>query len=347
MSRNGAALVSMLGSMVLGSLIPLAFTILGDLSGPFFFLAAWRFGSGLACVPGLLLCIWFVSWPDRAVLARSWRRLFCLPVFLTVIGNLDYGFFLLSLRFISAPVAAVLVESHLLLGSCVLLFRSGERYLDRVWLLVLLLPVGLLGVFLLLASEYGGLGFILEDFGAGGGLRPLWGVVLAFVGALVISPAYLLMRWADRMGWEMPGVCSPGRRSVVLAIAGAMMGSFLVVPLCLLIGLFSGELLPGNSTLGLAFLGGFFLSGPALQGWRVSLTLTSYVGVGSLVYLIPLLALGWYWLLGMTGSVEVPLLLSGLALILVSSFLLQIQSLLGNGRRRVAVGPPGGGGPGV
>lgn len=330
MGRDGSALAVMLGSVFWGSLIPVFLALLGDQGSPFIFASGWRLGTGLSSLAGAALCLRTLAWPDRGVLLGEWRRLLCLPVLLTMTGSLDYGLFLLSLRFISAPVATVLVEAHLLLGAFVLVFRSGSRYRDRVWLLFALLLLGFLGVAFLVASEYGGLAVLAGGFA---GLRPAWGCLLAFMGAAALAPAYTLMRWADRTGSLVGGACSQARRSTVIVLAGLSAGNMLAVPFCLSIGLAMGEPWPELTSLGWAFLGGFLVNGLTVQGWRVSLTLTSYVGVGSLLYLIPMLALGWYWLLGMVERVNVLLLLLGLLLILGSSLMLQFQPFLSSLRR--------------
>ena len=322
MSRDGAALSVMLASVFWGSLIPVFLVLWGDLDSPFFFAVFWRLGTGLSSLLGMLFCLGSLAWKDRGVLLRSWRCLLCIPVLLTALGSLDYGLFLLSLRFISAPVATVLVEAHLLIGAIVLVFRSRGRYLDRMWLLFVLLFLGFLGVACLVASEYGGLGVLLSGFD---GLRPAWGCLLAFLGAVALAPAYTLMRWADRIGRELPGSSSVARRSTVIVLAGLTAGNLIAAPFCFTIGLSMGESIPDFSSLWWAFLGGLLLNGLTVQGWRISLTLTSYVGVGSLLYMIPLLAFGWYWILGMVERLDIPLLLSGLVLILGSSLLLQFQ----------------------
>ena len=118
MGRDGVALLVMLASVFWGSLIPVFLVLRGDLDGPFFFAASWRLGTGLSSLLGMLVYLRALAWRDRGVLLGAWRRLLCVPVILTAMGSLDYGLFLLSLRFISAPVATVLVEGHLLLFSC-------------------------------------------------------------------------------------------------------------------------------------------------------------------------------------------------------------------------------------
>ena len=337
MGRDGAALSVMLASVLWGSLIPVFLALRGDLDSPFLFAASWRLGTSLSGFLGLLACLRVLAWGDRHVLLGAGRRLLCVPVLLTAMGSLDYGLFLLSLRFISAPVATVLVEGHLLLGAVVLVFRSRGRYRDRMPLLFVLLFLGFLGVAFLVAAEYGGLSSLL---GGIDGLLPLWGCLLAFMGAVALAPAYTLMRWADRMGRGLQGLTSVSRGSTVIVVAGLSAGNLMAVPFCLSIGLLMGEAFPGLSSLRWAFLGGFLLNGLTTQGWRVSLTLTSYVGVGSLLYLIPLLALFWYWLLGMVDALDLPLLVSSLFLILGSSLLLQFRFLQSSFRFGIFRLPP-------
>ena len=324
MGRDGAALSVMLASVFWGSLIPVFLALQGDLDSPFLFASSWRLGTGLSSLLGALVCLRSLAWRDRGVLLGAWRRVLCVPVVLTALGSLDYGLFLLSLRFISAPVATVLVEGHLLLGAVVLVFRSRGRYRDRMPLLFVLLFLGFLGVAFLVAAEYGGLSSLL---GGIDGLLPLWGCLLAFMGAVALAPAYTLIRWADRVGRGLQGLSSVSRGSTVIVVTGLSAGNLMAVPFCLSIGLLTGEAFPDLSSLRWAFLGGFLLNGLTTQGWRVSLTLSSYVGVGALLYLIPLLALFWYWLLGMVDALDLPLLVSSLFLILGSSLLLQFRFL--------------------
>ena len=324
MGRDGVALLVMLASVFWGSLIPVFLALRGDLDSPFFFAASWRLGTGLSGLLGMLVYLRALAWRDRGVLLGAWRRILCVPVILTAMGSLDYGLFLLSLRFISAPVATVLVEGHLLLGAVVLVFRSRGRYRDRMWLLFALLFLGFLGVAFLVSAEYGGLSSLL---GGIDGLLPLWGCLLAFMGAAALAPAYTLMRWADRMGRSLQGLSSVSRGSTVILVAGLSAGNLMAVPFCLSIGFLMGEASPDLSSLWWAFLGGFLLNGLTTQGWRISLMLTSYLGVGAFLYLIPLLALGWYWLLGMVDALDLPLLVSSLFLILGSSLLLQFRFL--------------------
>ncbi len=328
--RNGMALGVMLFTVLWGSLISVGIFRFSPDAVPLQFVALWRLGSSLVSFAVFAIVMRAFFREDLGLFWALRRRFLCWPVFFTALGGLEYGFLVMSARYISPSLAVIIVESHMLVGAVVLLRVSRGRYGDRPFLLAILLPVAFLGLVMVVAAEYGGLGGLLASFAPeGAGLRPFWGALLVLLPMVMIGLGYLLFPWSERLGGDVSRAGS-ARSPVVLGVAavslGTGLGHLMSVPLGLVSGLvLAGEpLIPWQIAL-TAFLLGLALNGVFSAGWRISYVLSRYVGIGVLIYLMPGLSLVWLQLLGIFGNVSLPHLLAGMALLAVSGILLQLQ----------------------
>ena len=220
---------------------------------------------------------------EDLVLFWAYRsRFLCLPVVFTALGGLEYGFLVMSARYISPALGVIIVESHMLVGALVLLLLARGRYADRPLVLAFLLPLAFLGLVLVVSAEYGGLMALLAGLASeGAGLRPFLGALLVLLPMVMIGLGYLLFPWSERLGEDVSRAgssCSPVSLGVAAVSLGTGLGHLTSVPL----GLFSGLVLLGEPVVSwqvalTAFLLGLALNGVFSAGWRISYVLSRYV----------------------------------------------------------------------
>ena len=328
--RNGLALGVMLFTVLWGSLISVGVFHFSPDSVPLQFVAFWRLGSCMVSFAVFAVMIRTFFREDLVLFWAYRSRFLCLPVVFTAFGGLEYGFLVMSARYISPSLAVIIVESHMLVGSLVLLRVARGRYADHPFMLAVLLPLAFLGLVLVVSAEYGGLRALLAGLAPeGAGLGPILGAFLVLLPMVMIGLGYLLFPWSERLGGDVSRAgsgCSPVSLGVAAVSLGTGLGHLASFPL----GLVSGLVLLGEPVVSwqvalTAFLLGLALNGAFSAGWRISYVLSRYVGIGVLIYLMPGLSLVWLRLLGIFGDVSLPHLAVGMVILLGSGVLLQCQ----------------------
>ena len=169
--------------------------------------------------------------------------------------------------------------------------------------------IAFLGVIPVIVSQIGGLGGI-----QGSSLPTLGiGVALALLAAGLTSLSAFGFRWAADVGTELSDkVRTHGRPSLELfgVVVGMVVCSLLTFPLSLLVGVglnesMTSETLVFGGTAGVlsAVFGGFV--------WRKATLMTDDLSIHAMVYLDPVLGLGWLFAFSLVGDVSVGYVLAG------------------------------------
>ena len=183
----------MLFTVLWGSLISVGVFRFSPDSVPLQFVAFWRLGSCMVSFAVFAVMIRTFFRKDLALFWAYRSRFLCLPVVFTALGGLEYGFLVMSARYISPSLAVIIVESHMPVGALVLLRVARGRYADRPLVLSALLPLAFLGLVLVVSAEYGGLRALLAGLAPeGAGLRPFLGALLVLLPMVMIGLGYLL-----------------------------------------------------------------------------------------------------------------------------------------------------------
>ena len=309
MLHNRAATALMFVAVAGSSLMPLLIALGGGQS-PFFFNTALIVGNGVGSV--VLLLVAYRSLVFSLDVWRTvWRRALSIPMLFWVIGYLDLAFYAWSTQFVDVTVSVVLFETWpiLLIILTGWLFRHERRY--RVlspWTLALVV-IAFLGVIPVIVSQVEGLGSV-----EGSSLPTLGiGVGLALVAAGLTSLSAFGFRWAADVGAELSDtVRTHGRPALELfgVVVGMVVCSLLTFPLSLLLGVglsesMTSETLVFGGTAGVlsAVFGGYV--------WRKATLMTDDLSIHAMVYLDPVLGLGWLFAFSLVGDVSVGYVLAG------------------------------------
>ncbi len=309
MLHNRAATALMFVAVAGSSLMPVLIALGGGKS-PFLFNTALIVGNGVGSV--VLL---FVAYRPLVFSRDVWRticrRVPSVPMLFWVIGYLDLAFYAWSTQYVDVTVSVVLFETWpiLLILLTGWLFRHERRYsVLSPWTLALVV-IAFLGVIPVIVSRIGGLGGI-----EGSSLPTLGiGVGLALVAAGLTSLSAFGFRWAADVGAELYDTVGTHRQpSLELfgVVVGMVVCSLVTLPLSLLVGLglnesMTSETLVFGGIAGVlsAVFGGFV--------WRKATLMTDDLSIHALVYLDPVLGLGWLFAFSLVGGVSVGYVLAG------------------------------------
>ena len=184
----------------------------------------------------------------------------------------------------------------------------------------------LLGLLLMGAAGYGLVVLSQEGRVAlpDDGLRFLLGLLLVLGAAFLISLNAYGMRWGRDLALGL-GCSTPWEMSFG-SVLGAAVGAVFSLPFSLLVGWGAGESWLSSRDVLLCFLGAFGVIAVCTVCWRLANLLTSNLGINAVSYLIPVLALGWLFILGETHVARVDWLLVGVGLVVGCNVLVHFRS---------------------
>ena len=312
---SGGLRARVLGLMLLaalgGSIAPLALPLADAGKRPFLFSALWRVGGAAGCAV-IMALIWPRLTFNRAVLRALRGRVVCWGMILIILGQFDFALIALSLRFVDISIAAVMGEMVPLFAIFIMAIALRGRHGRLTWRLMGLVLACFAGAIFVGASQRG--------FDAGGAALPLvLGCVIALSGALASGLGAYGIRWAaDAANALMRATDWPDANMAAVELfclaAAFGLATALMIPISGGIGVALGERIEVG-TAWWVMCGGALLHGAIGLSWRGANLLSDNLGINALIYLIPILALLWLFLLGWIGVERVDYLLIGVALI--------------------------------
>ena len=371
---NGPAAGYMLISVTGFSLLP-AIVALGARDAPFLFATGLRVGA----VTGFILFL-ILFYRDLFFSLNTWKMVGSrlirsplmirgrlihspLPIVLATIGHLEFTFFALSTHYIDIAVATVIFE----IWPILLIWLSGRilsRYNVTSREVYFLSVLGFIGIVFVILSEFHGDVGLASWFSQMLGESQLGlGFALIFI-ALIIAPLGAFgLRWGVDLGRSLGNAedAQQGTRGQEFfgAVVGQLIGNAFALAINLSVGMFSGEQAPESnvvlsgageqaftiSPIMFAVVGGIITLAIGGIAWRAGSLVTHDLGVNTLFYMTPVVALLWLYVfsqLGLLVQVEVlrpDFLIIGAIAIIVANLLINFGAdrLLGFKALMIAV----------
>lgn len=324
--RNRAAVGYMLLAVVLGSLIPTLFVWGNAQTNPFLFNAGWRFGVAIGCL-GFLVAFHSSLIFDKKVMGIIARRVPNWAMLFAVIGNLDFTMFTWSLRFIDVSISAVLIEIWPIFLIFLVARLLGERYKKITIEMVGLSFLCFIGVAFVVNSQFG------TGVSENNTSTPMLviGTVLALGGAIVAALTAFIFKWGALVGNEVSNVVDKNKSLISLelfcVVIAYFIGSLISIPINGLAGFVSSESTT-LSSLGIGILGGIFVQSSASILLRKANLVTHNLGVNSMIYMAPIMALLWLFLASQVNVARIDFLLIGAGAIITANLLINFEAEL-------------------
>ncbi len=313
------------------SLIPLVIKWASGEESPFLLNAAWRFGVALGCLT--ILAVFFGGFvrDERSVLWQNRNRLRAWAVAGTIVGNLDYAFFSLSLRFIDIALATVLIETYpiIIVFLLAFLYRKEQGSRRKVGGPIVLLLACFVGFFFLSASEAGGFDAIFAGSGAGPSDIPI-GILLALTGAITVSCTTFTFKWCEDVSRdiapEIQTTISQQRLTLCCLIIALTFANAVSVPVNAVVGLAKGETISLQSLAIGIFIGGTLIQAIPSIAWRAANLVTHNLGINAMLYLVPIVSLLWLWVFSHIGVARLDYYIIGIAGIFTANLLINFEA---------------------
>ena len=333
----------MLLAVLLLSFCPLVVRIGGGGDNPFLFNAGWRVGVVVGC--GVFLVLSFTRrsgagfgvW-DLGLLPVVFRRAWSWPIFVAFLGTFEYFFFSLSTSFVDVSVSTIIYSVWPIWIVLVAgwLFRGRGRYRALGWRTYALLGLAACGMGLVVLGESGGVGVS----GSGGiGMLAL-GAFLALTASFVTAVGgSFSLRWGSDMVGELRTLGFPVERLPQLHLTCMVLTYFVsnlaAAPVNLGAVWISGAGMDFR-LFGIGVLGGIFVQSGANMLWCRSNLSTPSLAVNGLIYLVPLPALLWLFVLGLAEVSRLDYFVLGAALIVAPNLFINFDAQVRWGFRMVA-----------
>lgn len=312
--RNGGAGALMIAHALVASWLP-AFVALGGAKSPFLFSCVMTVAemAGL----DLALALWRPAlFFSRRVWALAWRRMRSWLFVIWAAGYLDVAALACAARFVDISVSATLYYlSPLMFVLCVQwMFRRNGRYRRMGAIEIALFGVAIAGAGLALASQSGGFGF-----GGSSAVSVAVSAALAIGGAALAASTSVGFKWGVEMASELArGVERAADMEIFCVLFGMIFCGAILAPLTFGAGLMRGEAFDGG-VLWAGVGDGIAVGTIASMLWRTAMLVASDLGIAVVRYMMPAVSLGWLFVLGLVGDVDLRLLGGGAALILCAN----------------------------
>ena len=312
--RERSATALMLTSVLLNSLVPTLVALGGERS-PFVFNTAWGIGE-LAGYPFVLLMFFRRESADKFVWKTASKRTLTTPMLLWASAFASLGVYALSTRFTDVSVATALKETWPLFFVVIAwtLFRKEGRYRRPSAKSLSMFGFAVLGAALVAASQSTDAAFAFNRLASA---ENLLGASLAVASAFVASLRVYGFKWAQdfaRRLIENGRTESERRLETFGAVAGTAISGVVGVAFTALTALALNERVSANALLW-GGAGGLILGTGGTLCFRLANLFSRDLEVNALVYLTPVLSLGWLFAFSQVGNVHAGLLLAGAALI--------------------------------
>ena len=338
MRRDNAAVGLMLGAVLFFSLMPLFVAWSGSEGSPFIFNAALAVGEALGSAVFLMaayrrLIFNKIVWRAVRLKAFSPAMLFWMLAFS------DLSFFVWSTQYIDVSVASILFGAWPMILALLTswLFRRESRYRRISWRAFALFAVAFVGMVMVVFSQAGG----LDGVYAGDFVGLVMGVVLVLTAALITSFSGFGFKWASDFAKALMVASDEGLsgqfglRMDFLELFGVMLGmticGLVVAPMLAGIGLARFEAV-ASETLMYGFLSGIFaVAAPGILWYKANL-MTYNLSVNAMVYLAPVVSLGWLLAFSLIGDVSLTWLFGGSAAIVGANIVVYFEGRVSAGR---------------
>ena len=338
MRRDNAAVWLMLGAVLFFSLMPLFVAWSGSEGSPFIFNAGLAVGEALGCA------VFLVSAYRRLIFSKIvWRvvrlQAFSPAMLFWMLAFGDLSFFVWSTQYIDVSVASILFGVWpMILALLTSWLFSGESRYRRVSLRAFaLFAVAFAGMVMVVFSQAGG----LDGYYAGDFVGLALGVVLVLAAAVITSFSGFGFKWASDFVKALTAVSDAGLldrfglRTDLLELFGVMLGmticGLVVAPMLAGIGLARFEVVD-SETLIYGFLSGIFaVAAPGILWYKANL-ITYNLSVNAMVYLAPVVSLGWLLAFSLVGDVSLAWLFGGSAAVVGANVAVYFEGRVSAGR---------------
>ena len=216
-----------------------------------------------------------------------------------MLAQCDGALFAWSAGIIDVSISTVLYQLSPVMTILLIerLFRSEGRYQSVGLLQISAFGLGAGGVAAVVASQSGGVGNP-PAFNGISSLAAAGGIALALAAAGSASCESFGFSWAANLAGRLPVVPGHDRASleVFAVVTGAVVCSLFAIVLIGSIGLARQEPVEPNALM-IGLLGGPLLSAVPTILWRKANLMTHNLGVNMVRYLLPILSLGWLFLI--------------------------------------------------
>ena len=320
--RNRAAAFYMLVNVLAWSTVPLAIDLGAGAENLLLFNLMWGLGS-TAGILSFLVARYPVMLKRATIRTlvrqhtRSWSFV------MLVVAEVDLLVFAWSFRYIDPAVATVVYETAplIMLPVGLLLFRSDGRYRDTTIAVAIPAVMAFAGLVFVSAGQTRELNSITQASLA----WSLFGIALSLLGALLYGLKIpLAVKASSRSRAASRSSADGDERELFSVLLLAVMSVAPLLPLFLLGLSLSGEWNTQTATFGLA--SGLLAGTAARICLRKANILTSNLGVNSIVYVTPLIALAWLHSFSRIGIESVDYLVIGAVAIVSANLLINFQS---------------------
>ena len=338
MRRDKAAVWLMLGAVLFFSLMPLFVAWSGSEGSPFVFNAALAVGEAAGCAVFLMAAYRRLIF-SKLVWRVVWLRTFSPAMLFWMLAFGDLSFFVWSTQYIDVSVASILFGAWPMILALLTswLFRGDSRYRSISWRAFALFAVAFAGMVMVVFSQAGGLdGYYSGDF-----VGLALGVVLVLTAAVITSFSGFGFKWALDFARALTAASDAGLwdrfglRTDLLELFGVMLGmticGLVVAPMLVGIGLARFEAV-ASETLIYGFLSGIFAVAASGILWYKANLMTYNLSVNAMVYLAPVVSLGWLLAFSLIGDLSLAWLFGGSAAIVGANIAVYFEGRVSAGR---------------
>ena len=333
MSRDRVAFLYMSVSVLATSAEPLIIILGTGGTSPFVFTLMWR-GAGVLGILIALLVFFRQTITDyraRVLLlraCRSWRfALLCAT-------ELSFFFYVFSFGYIDPAIAAILYGSYpaAVIVAGVLLFRTEGRFYNTTLGIAIPLCVAFTGMVFLTLSQIGHSGTFDPSLDAIGIAAAMLGAILA--GLRIALTLKLASRFRSDHGANR--AANGDELEFFATLAFTIVISVISLP-ALALGATAMEEAFNVRLLAVAGIAGLVISSVERIVFRRANLLTSNLGINTLFYTAPVLALAWLFLFSLVGDISIDYFVIGAAGVIAGNLLINFQSEIRFGFRSLIV----------
>ena len=321
--QNKSALSYMLITVVLHSLLPIAFVIGAADKAPFLFSGLVFLFSGISSI--IYLFVQYKHLLNHQTYNLIRKHLWNSSLIWFVASFLNYVIFAFALRFVDASIAAILIETSpiFMIIFMTQIFKGADRYepiAKQEWALFLL---AFIGITFIVTSQSQTINKWYQLFDA----NTLIGCGLLIITAILRGLAVpTTIMWGNMLSKKTQN--NDHANQIFFTIVAGIIGRISSSIIFLIIAVVLGESIHAIKAIGItsAALYGFFAAGFAGITVRIANIKTSSLSINALFYLTPAVSLIW---LGLASKIDVPRidwLIVGLVLIIFSNILLNYKT---------------------
>ena len=330
MAHRSTATGAMLFSVLCYSLVPLLLVTTEGQRLPFLFNSSYRLGAAIFAF--VFLIIFFGDLlRNSKVRELVFLRLRRASIILVVIPYFGYTAFAISVNYIDISVTTIIREIWPLLFIIFTerLLRTQNRYRSITGTTVGLVLFGFAGFFFVILSQHGELVLsnILES-------KQWVGIGLAVLAGLIISTTAYNFKWAADLRKDLPAEITSNYDTRQLELFCLMTAFLIGSAASSLLNLAVGSVVESSTIFEVrtsllllgALVGGILLDAVGTVFNRTANLFTNDLGVNTLAYAIPPLALLWLFIFSESHLVRTDFIIVGASAILSANLLINFEA---------------------